>query len=488
MLDKLKQLSKDTAVYGISTMLGRFLNFILVPLYTNIFLPADYGVVQIIFAYIGILNIVYVYGMDSAYLKFASFLDVGDERDNFSTPYISVFVVSVIFSALIILLKNSILSPLSIPLEFDYLIYIGALILLFDSIAAIPFLKLRLERKAKKFALFKTINIIINIASNIILIFIFHWGIEAVFVSNLIASAAAFFLLLPTIISSFKFEFHSELFKRLIKFGLPYLPAGFAVMLVQVIDVPILEKLTDLKTVGIYKANYKLGIFMMLFVNMFQYAWQPFFLQNAKEENAREMFSKILTYFTIVGSFILIVLSLFITDLAKVNVFGFSLIGLKYWSGLSIVPVILLAYLFNGLYVIFSAGIYIEEKSFYVPVISGAGAAVNIIVNFLLIPVLGIMGAALATLAAYLVMALGYYFVTQKFYKINYEVGKILKIFSLIIAAGVIYYSLYYSGQMFFIYKIIILVLFTASIYLFAFDKKEIAFIKNKISQKRNKG
>ena len=271
-----------------------------------------------------------------------------------------------------------------------------------DALAVIPFLKLRLERKAKKFALFKIINIVVNISSNIILIFIFHWGIEAVFVSNLIASLAALLLLLPTIISSFKFEFHYVLFKRLIKFGLPYLPAGFAVMLVQVVDVPIMEKLTDFKTVGIYKANYKLGIFMMLFVNMFQYAWQPFFLQNAREENAREMFSKVLTYFTIIGSFILVVLSLFIADLAKINIFGFSLIGLKYWSGLSIVPVVLLAYLFNGLYVIFSAGIYIEEKSLYVPVISGLGAFVNIVTNFLLIPVMGIMGAAIATLAAYL--------------------------------------------------------------------------------------
>ncbi len=487
MLDKLKQLSKDTAVYGISTMLGRFLNFILVPLYTNIFLPADYGIVQIIFAYLGILNIVYVYGMDSAYLKFASFLDVGDEKDNFSTPYISVFFVSIIFSSLIILLKNAILSPLSIPARFDYLIYIGALILLLDALAVIPFLKLRLERKAKKFALFKTINIVVNISSNIVLIFVFHWGIEAVFVSNLIASLVAFLLLLPTIISSFKFEFHSELFKRLIKFGLPYLPAGFAVMLVQVVDVPIMEKLTDFKTVGIYKANYKLGIFMMLFVNMFQYAWQPFFLQNAKEKNAKDMFAKVLTYFTIIGSFILVVLSLFITDLAKINIFGFSLIGIKYWSGLSIVPVVLLAYLFNGLYVIFSAGIYIEEKSFYVPIISGAGAFVNIVANFLLIPVMGIMGAALATLAAYLVMALGYYYVTQKFYKINYEIGKIIKIFSFLLLVGIIYYSLYFSGQMLMIYKFILLITFTLLIYLFAFDKKEISFIKNKLAEKRNK-
>ena len=160
----------------------------------------------------------------------------------------------------------------------------------------------------------------------------------------------------------------------MLKFGLPYLPAGFAVMLVQVIDVPILEKLTDLETVGIYKANYKLGIFMMLFVNMFQYAWQPFFLQNAKEPNAKEMFSKILTYFTLVGSIILVVLSLFINDFVQIKFAGFSIIGSEYWAGLQIVPIVLLAYLFNGMYTVFSAGIYIEEKSIYVPFITGTGA------------------------------------------------------------------------------------------------------------------
>ncbi len=118
---------------------------------------------------------------------------------------------------------------------------------------------------------------------------------------------------------------------------------GLQLCLIQVIDVPILEKLTDLETVGIYKANYKLGIFMMLFVNMFQFAWQPFFLQNAKEPNAKEMFSKVLTYFTLVGSVILIVLSLFITDIAQIKISGFSLIGSEYWAGLHIVPFILLA-------------------------------------------------------------------------------------------------------------------------------------------------
>ncbi len=199
-------------------------------------------------------------------------------------------------------------------------------------------------------------------------------------------------------------------------------------MLVQVIDVPILQKLTDLKTVGIYKANYKLGIFMMLFVNMFQFAWQPFFLNNAKEENAKELFSKVLTYFTIVGCSMLVLLTLFISDIVKINIAGFSLIGANYWGGLYIVPVILLAYLFNGFYVVFSAGIYIEEKSIYAPIVAGLGALTNVVANYLLIPHLNIMGAAIATLASYVVMAAGYYIVTQKFYKIHYDYVKLAKV------------------------------------------------------------
>jgi len=277
MFDKLKELTKDTAIYGISTMVGRFLNFILVPLYTNIFPPADYGIIQIIYAYIAILNIVFIYGLDSAYLKFASFKDIGDEKDNFSTPYIAIFISSLLISFLIIINSEAIGNSLSVPLEYHYLIYLAAAILFLDANAVIPFLKLRLDRKAKIFSLYRIVNISVNIILNIYLILILHWGIEAIVVSNLIASAVSLLLVSATILKNFKPKFHLLLFKRMLKFGLPFLPAGFAVMLVQVIDVPILEKLTDLKTVGVYKANYKLGIFMMLFVSMFQFAWQPFF-------------------------------------------------------------------------------------------------------------------------------------------------------------------------------------------------------------------
>jgi O-antigen/teichoic acid export membrane protein len=367
------------------------------------------------------------------------------------------------------------------------LIYLAASILFIDANVVIPFLKLRLDRRAKIFSLFRVINITVNIILNIYLILILHWGIEAIIISNLIASAVSLMLVSFTIIKNFKLKFHSLLFKRMLNFGLPFLPAGLAIMLVQVIDVPILEKLTDLKTVGIYKANYKLGIFMMLFVNMFQFAWQPFFLQNAKEPKAKEMFSKVLTYFTLVGSVILVVLSLFITDLAQIKIAGFSLVGSQYWAGLQIVPIILLAYLINGMYSVFSAGIYIEEKSIYVPLLTGAGALVNVALNFLLIPTLNITGAALATLASYVVIASGYYFVTQKFYKVKYELKRIGHIFIAVLLVGILFYSLHSIGSLLFSYKIILLILFTLYIYFVAVNRNEVNSIRKRFAESRRK-
>jgi O-antigen/teichoic acid export membrane protein len=241
MYEKLKELTKDTAVYGISTIVGRFLNFILVPFYTNVFLPSDYGIIQLIYSYVAILNIVYIYGMDSAYLKFAAFREIGDDKDNFSTPYISVFITSLILSLLIILNQSSIALSLGVPEKYHYLILLASGMLFLDANAVIPFLKLRLDRHAKKFSIFKIIQISVNLFLNFYLILALGWGIEAILVSNLIASGISLLLLIPTIFKYFRLKINFILFKRLLKFGLPYLPAGLAFMIVQVIDVPILE-------------------------------------------------------------------------------------------------------------------------------------------------------------------------------------------------------------------------------------------------------
>lgn len=481
MFDKIKQLTKDTAIYGVSTIVGRFLTFLLVPFYTNIFSPDDYGVIANLYIFIAILNIVYVFGMDAAYLKYASQKESNRDKDIFSTPYLTVFIVSVFLSLLIILAKGSVNSLLNVPNRYSYLLYYVSVILLIDSHCVIPFIKLRIERKAKRFALYKIINILVNVFLNLLLVLRFKWGIEAVLTSNLIASLLTLLIFIPEIFKNIRLVINISLLQRLLKFGLPYVPAGLGSMIIQGIDRPILTKLTDLTTVGIYTANYKLGIFMMLFVNMFQYAWQPFFLQHAEEKNAKEIFTKVLTYFTFVASIILIVVSLFIEDIVKVNFFGYHLIGHAYWSGLVIVPIILFSYLFNGLYVVFTAGVYIKEKSIYVPMITGLSALVNIGVNFLLIPLFGFVGAALATLASYIILALGLYLVTQKFYKIDYEKAKVTALFGLILLTGAVYYWLHSLDVLSVFIKFIIAFLFMLISLLIVFDKNEIMSINQKL-------
>jgi O-antigen/teichoic acid export membrane protein len=486
MFDKIKQLSKDTAIYGISTMLGRFLNFILVPFYTNIFPPEQYGIISNLYAVIAILNIVFIYGLDSAYLKFAESDEYPDKKENFSTPFLSVLTTSLMFILLFVVSQHQVNSFLSIPAEYNYLIYYGAGILFFDALGVLPFIYLRLERQTIKFSTIKVLNIFLNIILNLFLILKLEMGIEAVFISNLAASILSLVLLSPSIIKKFSFSFNKTLYKRLLKFGLPYLPGGLAAIFIQVIDRPIVEHLTDLSTLGIYQANYKLGIFMMLYVVMFQYAWQPFFLQNAKEPNAKEIFAKVLTIFTIIGSVILIFLSVFIVEIVTTPFFGKTLIGQDYWSGISIVPIILLGYLFNGMYVNFSAGIYIKEKSMYVPIIMGVGAITNVAANFILIPILNIMGAAIATLASYFMMAAGFYFAVQKHYPVKYEFGKIARIFIAITVVTLSYYLLNEFNLLNGYIKLLLCVVYILLLFIFrVVTKSEVSFLTNKIFQKR---
>ena len=467
MKEKIKELSKDTILYGISTIIGRFLNFILVPFYTNVFSTTENGVFNNVYAYIAFFNVVYIYGMDAAFMKLFSTADQNKKKDTFSTPYVFVLATSILFSLILILFKKSFLQLMEIKPEYSFLHSYLVFILLFDTLALIPFANLRLHRKVIKFTSIKITNIFINLALNLILILKFKMGIEAIFIANLAASVFSFVAITPDIFANLRFKIDKEILKKMLYFGLPYLPASVSATIVQVIDRPLVQAMTNTETLGIYSANYKLGIFMMLFVTMFNFAWQPFFLTNAKEENAKQLFSKILTLFLLVASMIWIVLTLFVDDFARWQILpGRSIIGKEFLSGLSIVPVILLGYLFNGIYYNFQAGLYIEEKTKYFPIVTGLGALVNICVNILLIPRLGIMGAALATLAAYIVMAAGLFYFSQKVYKIEYEYARITKIISLIFVTGGVYYYLLYNVGLTLPIKLVLLCGFVSSIFI----------------------
>lgn len=488
MFEKIKELTRDTAIYGISTIVGRFFNFLLVPFYTNVFSTSEYGIAFLIYSYLAFLNIIYIYGMDAAFMKYSSTAENDDKADMFSTPYLMVTFSSIILTAAILFFRGSLSHSMNIPDTYSYILLYVAIILILDTLTLIPFANLRLERKAAKFAVIKTINIIINLSSNLILILGFNYGIEAIFISNLIASAFSFIALLPEIIRRLKFSINKPIAVKMLKFGIPYLPASLAAMIVQIIDTPILDRLTDSATVGIYKANYKLGIFMMLFVSMFNYAWQPFFLNNAKEKNAKEIFSKVLTLFLIVTSFLWLILSLFIEDIATIKIWGGkTLIGQNYLEGLSIVPIILLGYLFYGIYINFTAGIYIEEKTNYFPFVTGIGAIINIVVNFTLIPVYGITGAALATLASYLCMAGGLYIISQKFYRIDYEYRKILSLIFLLTVSIIAIYYIQMNLGLTILYKLSIFAIFVAAIFLLrVVDIRELRHMAKMIFKKKN--
>ena len=467
MLEKIKELTKDTAIYGISTIVGRFLGFFLVPFYTNVINTRDYGIYSNIYAYLAFLNIVFIYGMDSAFMKYASQNEGIEKKKIFSTSYIFVSITSVLFSLALLFIKNPFSEVMEISSSYSNLYYYLVLILFFDTVALIPFANLRLERKALKFTSVKLFNIILNLTLNFVLVLKFKMGIEAIFLANLAASAFTFLILVPEIIGNIILKIDYAQLKKYLKFGLPYLPASLAATVVQVVDRPVVLAMTNESTLGIYQANYKLGIFMMLFVSMFQYAWQPFFLNNAKEKNAKELFSKILTLFLIAASMIWIVLTLFVEDFARFEFLpGKSIIGKEFLSGITIVPIILLAYLFNGIYYNFQAGIYIEEKTKYYPYVTGAGAVANVLVNILLIPLLGINGAALATLASYIIMAAGLYFFSQKYYPVKYEYAKIFKMLLVIFITAAFYYYMYYTVGLTMIYKILILFGFIGSFLL----------------------
>ncbi|MBX2991920.1 MAG: polysaccharide biosynthesis C-terminal domain-containing protein [Bacteroidetes bacterium] len=484
MFDKIKSLGTDTAIYGVSTVVGRLLTFLLTPFYTNILPPSDLGIVATVYAYIAFLNILYGYGMESAFMRYTASLEIGTKKQVFSVPFFSVAATSLVFSLCIVGGGGSIATLISVPLDQASIITYSGCILLLDALAIIPFASLRMERKAKLFASLKLLNIVLTVVCNLIFLLVFRWGVEGIFLSNLIASAMTLLLLLPEILRNISAEWNAPLYKALLRFSIPTVPAYLATMMVQVIDRPILESLTDMATVGIYQANYRLGIFMMLIVSMFDFAWRPFFMSNANEADAKQMFSRVLTYFFLVmmGSFL--VLSFFISDIVTVPICdGKSIIDPRYWGGLGIVPIVLLAYVFLGISNTIGAGVYIEKQTRKLSIVAFTGAAMNVLVNYLLIPPLGITGAAVATLASYASMSVVLYVIVQTIYPIRYEYSRLFKI---AVASLAVYLLAQFvrADSFAILWKSALLILFVVLIYLMKFfDPSELARIARLLSR-----
>lgn len=457
---KLKELFSDTLIYGISSVFARFINYLLVPLYTGVFDPDAYGIVGLVYAAVGFLNVVFTMGMESSYIRY------GKDREQASSYFKTLQLFLLGSSGVLVLLlflMQPILSPM-LGLELGgktiFLMMLG--ILFFDTLSIVPFAELRLSQKAWLFASLKTLNVLINIGLNFYLILGLDYGIEAVFISNLAASMVTALIVWLVTLPMLQGAVKKEILQKALAFGLPFIPAGIGHVINEALDRFFLkgmsetsilsiygEALTSDYIVGIYNACYKLAVFMLLLVQMFRMAWQPFFMRQSDQKDAPELFAQTFTFFNIAAAVLFLTVSLFLPQIVSIKIpfLDAYLIGEEYWMGLSIVPILLMAYWFQGWYVNFSAGIFIAEKTKKLAQITLIGASVTIISNLILIPIYGMMGSAVATLASYLIMAMLIYRYSTQSFSVPYKLWQGFAVVG--VAAITIFGKSFLSNQFF---------------------------------------
>ena len=457
-MNPLKKLASQTAIYGLSSVVGRLLNYLLVPLYTRYFLPAEYGVVTELYAYVAFLVVMLTYGMETAFFRFSK---KEETTKVYSTTLISLLISSVVFVGLIFLNSSAISQWLGYANHPEYIQFF-ALIIGMDAVASISFAKLREQDKAMRFAFIRIINIMVNIGLNLYFIVYQEYGIAYIFIANLVASAITLLMLFPQMISS-SWVFDKKLWKKMMIYALPLLIAGLAGMTNETIDRILLKHLlpnTDIAAseLGLYGAFYKLSIIMILFIQTFRFAAEPFFFAQEKEGNSRKIYADVMKYFTIIMAFIFLGVTI-LYDVIK----GF--LGSEYHDerGFLVVSILLLANLFLGIYYNLSIWYKLTEKTKYGAYLSIFGAIITLSLNFTLIPVLGFVGCAWATLVCYFSMTVASYYLGKRHFSVPYQVKRIaLYLFGMLCVYFCIYFtnlnmwinSLFLLGFIIFVYRL----------------------------------
>jgi len=502
-MNKFKQLASETAIYGLSSIIGKAINFILVPFYTStaILRIEEYGIVTELYSYVAVLNVLYLYGMETAYFRFTSKPGHG-EKEIYSSVFSSVLITTAVLTLLLITSA----SPIINWLEFaghERFVYWFAAIIAIDSLMAIPFVKLRYERKAKEFATYKLINIFLNLGLNLFFLyfckniwngaFLPEWkvaisyvynpqyNVEYVFISNLIANACYLFLLFG-VIRKARFVINFQLLSPMLVYAFPLLLSQLAGNFNEMFSRMMLKKIlpdgfyigyNNQEALGIFGACYKISMIMTLAIQAFRYAAEPFFFRESQETDSKQTYSNVFLYFGIFGLFSVLAISL--------NLDIIKLIFLKdeaYWSALHIVPMLLLASLFLGLYYNLSIWFKIQDKTYFGTIISVSAAFITIAMNYLLIPYFGYEGSAATTLFVYLYMCLFAYFTGRKHYRIAYDVKRfgyylILMLVLLFFGWDLTYHSELVSQLL----REVPILVFIAIV--FAFERKKLKMNKN---------
>lgn len=464
----LKKLASDTAYYGLSSIVGRVLNYLLFPFYTAVFFAKDYGIMSDFYAKAALFNVLYLYGMETAYFRFASKKE-RDPQEVFQTTLSAVLLTSILFSALLIVFSQSFANLMQYhDRQIDVILF--ALLFGIDAVVAIPFARLRQENKAKKFALIKIANILINIVLNIFFlcfcqnalinkenseffelfaslkpfiaqIYYPDYALTYVFGINVIANLLQILLLRETF-KNFQFKIDKEKLKEMFVYAYPLLFTGLAGAVNEVIDRDLLKywlpegfypSRTSVEAVGIYSACYKLSIFISLATQAFRYAGEPFFFSKAQDKNSPELFAKVMHYFIIALTVMYLAVSV------NLDILQLMMRKEEYREGLNIVPFLLLANLFLGVYYNLTVWFKVADKTHFSLIFSGVGALITIVGNLILIPILGYMGSAVVTLACYFAMSALCYVYGQKYFPVPY---RLLPAFGyIVLASGLIFLS-----------------------------------------------
>ncbi len=435
----IKKLASQTAIYGLSSIFGRFLNYLLVPLYTYYFSAEEYGVVSEFYAYAGFFSVVLLFGFDTGYFRFRN--KDAKKDTTYSTALWFILQINAWFLVLIVWISPWLSKLLQYPDHPEYVLYFS-LILVMDAIASVPFARLRAEDKAFRFAVIKIIEILITVGLSLFFIkfcpklyadrtvpLITRYydptiGVGYIFIANLIASIFKFFMLVPQF-TGLRWGFDSALFPKMLRYSLPMVIIGFAGIINEMLDRVLLKELlpydlsTNMKMLGIYGACYKLSILMSLFIQAFRFAAEPFFFAYASNSDSKLIYAKVLHYFVIFCVFIFLLVTLFI-DFFK------YFVGPEFRVGLDVVPILLLANLFLGIYVNLSIWYKLTDRTLIGAGVSLCAAALTIYLNIKWIPIYGYMGSAWAHLIGYAGMAMMSYVLGQIYYPVKYNALKIL--------------------------------------------------------------
>ena len=478
----MKSLAKDTAIYGLSSIIGKFLNYLLVPLYTYALArTADYGIVTNIYAWTALLLVLLTYGMETGFFRFANREDY-DARTVYKTAYIALLISSALFTMLVIIFHQPVANVLGYPDHAEFVEMMFATVAI-DAFACIPFAYLRYQKRPIVFAALKLLFVLLNIGFNLLFLVILGKNdVFYVFLSNILATTIQTLCLLPMTMPKGG-HFDAKVLRAMLRYSLPLLVLGVAGIMNQTLDrilFPYLYSGADAQAqLGIYGACFKVAMVMMMFTQAFRYAYEPFVFAKHKDRQSAEAYADAMKYY-IIFSYLILLVVIFYLDIFR------YIISSAYWEGLKIVPVVLWTYVFQGIYFNLSFWYKLTDETKWGAYFSLIGLVITLVLQIVGVPLIGYWASCGSSLVCYFVIMLLSYCIGQKEAPIPYDLQRIGSYTALTLGLLAVYYALrlYFISNMWGLMGIGTVLI---GIYLFILTRKDFP-IQDVLRNRRNNG